>query len=103
LAILATAPPSLAIGPGVRRTVDLVKFEVQAAFADLAVAVQPFSGAQKLAAGTYRVTLAVGGSDVDAEHYALTLRFAYGWDAHCETIGDYVEVTDGPRNVRPPE
>lgn len=94
-------PPELTIGPGIRRTVDLGWKLSETPEFTLAVSPPPRSGSHALTPGTYRITLAVGGANADARHYALTLWFDGRWKPD-QAMSDHVAITDGPTRVKPP-
>lgn len=76
-----TKPPELTIGPGVIRTVDLgyVVESDEARPFTIPMPSAPFSGAQYLLPGSYRIELAVVASDMDAERYEMTLLWDGAW------------------------
>jgi hypothetical protein len=91
----------LSIGPGIRRTVDLGWQVDEAPYFTLAVSPTPRSGRQKLTPGTYRITVAVGGSNADAQHYALTLSFDGRWKRGHD-IADHMKIEQGPKRIKRP-
>lgn len=91
-------PPSLAIGPGTRRTVDLACVRSEATEANLCLQLKPFYRTDKLPSGTYAISVAVGGSDADAQHYQVTLHVKSGWTPDAP-IDAHLAIENGPIRV----
>lgn len=94
-------PPELTIGPGIRRTVDLGYAISEIPQFRLAVSPPPLNRSHGLTPGTYRLTLAVGGANADAQHYALTLWFDGDWDTD-KPVADHMALREGPIRVKAP-
>jgi hypothetical protein len=95
-------PPELTIGPGIRRTVDLGYAVTTIPRFRLAVSPPPLNRSHAtLSPGTYRLTLAVGGANADAQHYALTLWFDGDWEDG-KPVADHMALQKGPTRVKAP-
>jgi hypothetical protein len=88
-------PPELTIGPGIRKTVDLGYAVTEIPQLRLAVSPPPLNRSHALTPGTYRLTLAVGGANADAQHYTLTLWFDGDWEAD-KPVADHMALRERP-------
>lgn len=96
-----SAPPDLTLGPGAARTVDLatvIDHPQNAAAIVLAMPVQPASGFNQLAAGSYEITLTVVARNVEAQDWRLDLYYDGAWISG-EPTAEHLRVSGVARCV----